>query len=395
MNNAPISSIDPFDTAFLSDPYAHHEALRETGPLLWLESVGCFGMARHADVQAALKDPQTFCSSRGVGIADLAEKAPWRQPSLLLETDPPLHDRARALMNRVVSPRAVRGLRESWAAEAETMVDRLVTQGSFDAATELGEAFPLQVFPDAIGMRPDGRENLLQYAAAVFNTLGPRNALFEESVVAGAAPAAWVAESCKREKLQPGGWGMALYEAADRGECSHGEAELLVRSFLSAGVDTTVNGLSHLMLAFASFPEEWQKLRANPELCRQAFEESLRWDTTVQMFFRTVARDIEIHGITLPEGAKVLLFLGSANRDPRRWQEPNRFDISRALADHVGFGAGIHQCVGQMVARLEGEVVLSAFVKRVKSIELAGPPVRRLNNSMHAMANLPVQVQRG
>lgn len=390
---APRLAIDPFDEAFLADPYAHHHALRDAGPIVWLEAIGAFGMARHAEVQAALKDHETYCSGRGVGLTDFAKETPWRPPSLLLEVDPPLHDRTRGLMNKVVSLTALKALRPTWAARAEELAERLVEKRRFDAVAELGEAYPMLIFPDTIGIPQEGREKLLAYAAAVFNAFGPRNAIFDRGNEAAGDALAWVANACKRENLTPGGWGMAVYEAADAGGCSQDEAERLVRSFLSAGVDTTVNGISHMMLGFASAPEQWDRLRAEPGLARKAFEESLRWDSTVQTFFRTTTRAVEAAGVTIPEGSKVLLFLAAANRDPRKWDDPGRFDITRGVSGHVGFGFGIHQCLGQMVARLEGELVLEALIPRVKSIRLAGEPKRRLNNTLHAIESLPVEIE--
>lgn len=389
---APRLDLDPFDEAFLSDPYAHHGALRDAGPVVWLEPIQAYAMARHAEVQAALRDHETYCSGRGVGLSDFAKEKPWRPPSLLLESDPPLHDRTRAIVNRIVSLQALKALRPTWEERAEALVDRLAERRTFDAVTELGEAYPMLVFPDTIGVPDEGREQLLLYAAATFNAFGPRNAIFERGNAAAADAIAWVARACKRDNLAQGGWGMKLYEAADEGACTPEEAERMVRSFLSAGVDTTVNGIGHLVLAFATFPGEWDKIRARPDLAKRAFDESLRWDSTVQTFFRTTTSDVQTGGVTVPEGAKVLLLLAAANRDPRRWEEPDDFQVERVASGHVGFGFGIHQCLGQMVARLEAELVLNALLKRVKSIRLAGPPVRRLNNTLHALASLPVEI---
>ena len=166
-----------------------------------------------------------------------------------------------------------------------------------------------------------------------------------------------------------------------------------MRSFLSAGVDTTVNGIGHMVLALAGHSEEYQKLRSNPSLVRRAFEESLRWDSTVQTFFRTTTKRVEVGGAEIPEGQKVLLFLAAANRDPLHWDEPDAFRIERNTSGHVGFGFGIHQCLGQMVARLEGELIGTAIAERVASIRLTGAPVRRLNNTLHAIDSVPVEVE--
>ncbi|HBM72221.1 MAG TPA: cytochrome P450, partial [Erythrobacter sp.] len=324
---------------------------------------------------------------------DFAKETPFRPPSLLLEADPPLHDRTRSMMNRIVSLKALKELRPRWQAKAEELVDRLVERRRFDAVKDLSEIFPMMIFPDTIGLRDDGREHLLDYATIVFNAFGPDNDVLREGNEGKEAAIEWVAEACKRDNLKEGGWGMAVFEAADRGECTHEEAERLVRSFLSAGVDTTVNGIGHMVLALAGHPEEYQKLRSNPSLVRRAFEESLRWDSTVQTFFRTTTKRVEVGGAEIPEGQKVLLFLAAANRDPLHWDEPDAFRIERNTSGHVGFGFGIHQCLGQMVARLEGELIGTAIAERVASIRLTGAPVRRLNNTLHAIDSVPVEVE--
>ena len=389
----PNLAIDPFDKVFLGDPYAYHDMIREAGPVVWLDSVAAFAMARYEGVKDSLRDHETFCSSRGVGTLDFAKETPFRPPSLLLEADPPLHDRTRSMMNRIVSLKALKELRPRWQAKAEELVDRLVERRRFDAVKDLSEIFPMMIFPDTIGLRDDGREHLLDYATIVFNAFGPDNDVLREGNEGKEAAIEWVAEACKRDNLKEGGWGMAVFEAADRGECTHEEAERLVRSFLSAGVDTTVNGIGHMVLALAGHPEEYQKLRSNPSLVRRAFEESLRWDSTVQTFFRTTTKRVEVGGAEIPEGQKVLLFLAAANRDPLHWDEPDAFRIERNTSGHVGFGFGIHQCLGQMVARLEGELIGTAIAERVASIRLTGAPVRRLNNTLHAIDSVPVEVE--
>jgi 4-methoxybenzoate monooxygenase (O-demethylating) len=388
----PSLAIDPFDEVFLSNPYAHHDALRDAAPVVWLEAIGCYVMARYAEVQPALKDWQVFVSGRGVGLSDFASEEPWRPPSLLLEADPPMHDRTRGLMNKVASLASLKSVMPMWRAKAERLVEMLVTRGSFDAVTDLSEAFPLSIFPDLVGLPDEGREYLIPYGTTAFNAFGPRNALLENSMASAIDATAWVASVCKRDRLKLGGWGAAVFAAADRGECSEAEAERLVRSLLTAGVDTTVNGIGNMIHAFATHPEQWAKLRADPSLTKRAFEESLRWDSTVQTFFRTTSRAVEVAGQSIPEGAKILLFLAAANRDPRHWEHAEEFNITRSASGHVGFGFGIHQCLGQMVARMEAEAVLDAMIPRIAEIRLAGDPVRRLNNTLHALSHLPVEI---
>jgi cytochrome P450 len=166
----------------------------------------------------------------------------------------------------------------------------------------------------------------------------------------------------------------------------------VVRSLLTAGVDTTVHGLATCLYAFATHPEQWQRLRERPESARVAFDEAVRWQSPVQTFFRTATTDVTIAGTLIPEGTKILMFLGAANRDPARWTAPDRFDLARDPSGHVGFGMGIHQCVGQHVARLEAEALLTALARRVNRIELTGAPRRHLNNTLRSWTSLPVRV---
>lgn len=391
MKTVPHLDINPFDERVLIDPYSYHGAMRDAGSVFWLPAIGAYGIARYAEVRSVLADHETFCSGRGVGLSDFTKEPPFRPPSLLLEADPPLHERTRSLMNRIVSRAALRDRRASWQGMADTLVSELLNKRQFDGMADLAETFPMRVFPDTIGLREDGRENLLIYAFTVFNAFGPRNKLFEQGQRGAEAAIEWVGQACRRTNLVAGGWGMAVFEAVDSGECTEAEAERLVRSFLSAGIDTTVNGLGHMLLAFVTHPQAWELVRANPALARTVFDESLRWHGTVQTFFRTTTCDANIGEYVIPRDSKVVLFLAAANRDPRHFTRPEQFDPARKNTGHVGFGFGLHQCLGQMVARQEAEVVLNALLARVASFRLTGPVTRRLNNTLQALGSLPIE----
>src|SRR5262249_524689 len=197
------------------------------------------------------------------------------------------------------------------------------------------------------------------YGDMAFNAFGPRNDLFHKAMAGVQPVASWIMSQCQRAALAPGGLGAQIYAAADAGELTEEEASLLVRSFLTAGLDTTVVGLGNALFCFAQHPEQWQRLRQDPSLARAAFEEVLRYESPGQTFFRTTTRPVAVAGVHLDEGEKVLVFLAAANRDPRRWEHPDRFDISRRASGHLAFGVGIHGCVGMAVARLEAEILLS------------------------------------
>ena len=395
MLRAPVSDIDPFCAEFFETPFPAHAELREAGPVVRLSRYGVWAVARYDEVHKLLNDWQTFCSSRGVGLADFAKEKPWRPKSLVLEADPPLHDRTRRVLNRVLSASVMSRLRERFAQEADALVEALVDRRNFDAIADLAETYPLTVFPDAMGMPRENRYFLLPYGNMAFNAFGPRNEFFEAAFAEAEPVLAWLQRQMQRGAFAPGGFGAEIHAAVDAGELTEEEAPIVARSLLTAGVDTTVSGLGAAVYCLAQFPAQFARLRAEPSLARAAFEEAVRYESPVQTFFRTTTRPVEIGDIALDEGEKVLMFLGAANRDPRHWERPDDYDITRRTIGHVGFGSGIHQCVGQLLARLEGECVLSALARQVASIEFIGPPRRRYNNTLRALASLPVTFQPG
>jgi 4-methoxybenzoate monooxygenase (O-demethylating) len=394
--DVPVSDADPFSHEVLEDPLPFHRQLREAGPVVYLSRYDVHALGRYEQVHAALVDWQRFQSAAGVGLSNFRTEKPWRPPSLLLEADPPRHDAPRRVLSKVLGPRALRRLRDRWTADAEQLVDSVLAAGTeFDAVPALAEAFPLRVFPDAVGLGPDGREHLLPYGDHAFNAFGPSNDLVARGAPRVAELSAWVGEQCAREALSDDGFGAAIWAAADRGDITPQQAPLVVRSLLTAGVDTTVHGLSAVLYAIATHPDQWTRLVADPALARVAFDEAVRWESPVQTFFRTTTTEVRIGDAVVPEGHKVLMFLAAANRDPRRWVDPDAFDLSRDPSGHVGFGMGLHQCVGQHVARLEAEAVLTALSRRVRTIELAGPTRRHHNNTLRAWESIPVRLDLG
>jgi hypothetical protein len=309
----------------------------------------------------------------------------------VLEADPPAHTAPRRILSRILSAPAIAKLRADFAARAEGLVRTLLARGEVDGVADIAQAFPLSVFPDAVGLPEGGREHLLPYAGLAFNAFGPDNELRRAALATAAPHVAYVNAQVVREKLRPGGFGLQIWEEADRGEITHEQAPLLVRSLLTAGLDTTVNSIAAVLDCLCRFPAEYAKLRADPKLVKNAFQEAIRLESPVQTFFRTTTREVDL-GACIPEGTKVLAFLGAANRDPRKWENPDAYDLSRRTTGHVGFGTGIHMCVGQLLAALEGEVLLEALAARVAAIKPAGEKVRAYNNTLRGLARLPLRL---
>lgn len=388
-----VMEVDPFSGSFLSNPNAFYEDFREAGPVLFFPKYNLYGVARYDDVKRVVSEWESFCSSRGIGLTDLAREENFRPPSLLVESDPPLHDKTRRIISKVISLAHVKSLKSQWSEVAATIIDKAVRKLSFDVVSDIAQPVPLQIIPDMVGLQNEGRENLQRYPAFVFNSFGPRNEFLEESERNLGEALEWIAQVCRYENLAPGSWGQKVSDLAADAGFEEAERELLVRTFLTAGIDTTINSITNLVLAFCDNPEQWQLLRADRSLMKRAIDESFRWGSPALTIVRTTTRDVDVSGVAIPEGAKVISYLGAANRDPRHWDAPETFDITRPSGDQLGFGFGIHQCIGQMIARQELEIVTEALLDRVSSIKRDGPPARILNNFLVLYEEARVKVE--
>jgi 4-methoxybenzoate monooxygenase (O-demethylating) len=392
--NVPVWDVDPYDPAILSNPNDYYAQLRAQGPFAFIPKYAMLATGRYAETREVFSDHERFVSSRGVGLQDFSLEEPWRPASVVLEVDPPYHTKTRTVIARALAPKAIRALKAEFDAAAEELVDNLLEKGTFEAVVDLAEAFPTNVFPRAVGLSDPDPRKLVDYGAMVFNALGPDNDLRRTAMAMGGDIVPWVTDSCKRENLSKDGFGATIYAAADDGEISHEEAGMLVRSMLSAGVDTTVTGIGSAIWCLANHPAEFERLKADPKLARPAFEETLRYTSPVHSFCRTANLDTQVSGIQIVEGSKILCVLGSANLDDQEWAEADKFDITRMPGGHLALGAGIHACVGQSLARAELDAVLTAVANKVGTISLAGDAVWRPNNAVHALDKLPVSFGR-
>lgn len=387
----PVLDIDPYDPSCLMDPLPYYAALRARGPIVFIPKYAVFACGQYEVTRMVFSDHARFVSSRGVGLNDFKLGEPWRPPSIILEVDPPAHTRTRKVMARALSPKAVAQFAADFAVIAENLVDALLAKTEFEAVSTLAEAFPTAAFPLAVGMTEADPRRLVDYGAMVFNALGPDNAIRRAAMAMAPDIVPWITAACAREKLLATGVGAAIYAAADAGEINADEAAMLVRSVLSAGVDTTVTGIGSALWCLAQNPDAFDALKADPKLARPCFEEVLRYTSPVHTFARTAALDTEVAGFGIPEGAKILCVLGAANMDPEKWGDPENFRINRGPVGHLAFGVGIHGCVGQNLARVELEAVLVALARKVARIEAAGRAVWRPNNAIHALDRLPLR----
>ncbi|MFM1886701.1 MAG: Biotin biosynthesis cytochrome [Pseudomonadota bacterium] len=382
---------DPFSRESVRNARAVDDRLRETAAVVRLPGEDICMLARHEHVAAGLRDWKTFSST----------SRPWHDPTsvrpeLLLTDDPPKHTRVRAVVSNALSPQAMAKMAEAFRADADALVGALKPQAgeTIDAVGQITQPFVYKVLPDLLGVMQEGREHMSAFGNMVWATMGPMNELFAEAMRdTDKAVVDWATAACLRENLAPGSLGMAMYEAADRGEIDYLEANLLVGILLSAAADTTVITLANAIRAFAEFPEQYALVRADHKLTKAAFEESLRWDSPSRMAGRIAMRDVEIDGHLIPAGTRCGLMFAAANRDPRRWQEPDRFDIHRGNSANLGFGFGVHACVGRALALLEADALLGALARQVAAFEAAGEVEPWMTTVGHGPAQLPVRLR--
>lgn len=383
---------DPYSVEHITNPYPLIGRIRDAGPVCWLEDIGVYAVGGYEEVWEVLTDFETYSSAGGLGPKDIRKQAAWRPPSIL-ESDPPTHTVMRRALAGVVNPNVARGLRGTILAPAANLVDRLVAKGDIEAITELAEPFPLKVIPDLLGVREEGREALLPYGNIVFNAFGPDNEILTRAAVRADELSRKILESCRLDQLDPDGLGARIWERVEDGLITDEQAQLLMRALLSAGVDSTVLAIGNIISILAHQPELWSRLRENPELAKFAIDESLRLESPFQKYHRTLNSDAVLGGVSLPKGAKVLLFLGAANRDPRKWgDDADSFDLDRNASGHVGFGMGLHQCIGQPIARVEMEVLLQALLEKVERIEPLGEFEPLVHNSLRGYSRIPVRL---
>jgi cytochrome P450 len=374
--HAATSDVDPHSDEALIDPWDMYKSLRSQGPAVWLTRYGMFALTRYASVSRALKDASAFSSASGVVMND--------DMNLVLRgntlcTDGEDHQRLRRVIARPLAPTALASLKSEIDCKAELLVDRLVMKREFCAVEELATALPVDIVASAVGLPQEGRERMLVWAEQMFNCFGPLNDRAREAFPVLHEMMYYATTQAVRGKLRPGSWAEAVIDAVDRGEVDEAVRPALMIDYVGPSLDTTIWAIGSGVWLFAKHPAEWRRVREAPSLIPSAINEILRMEAPVQGFSRLLTRDYDMDGITLPAGSRAIIFCGAANRDGRKFADPDRFDITRGSVDQLAFGSGPHICVGLHLARLEMAAIFRALALRVTRFHIL-EEVRSLNN---------------
>ncbi|GAA4790060.1 cytochrome P450 [Actinomycetospora chlora] len=389
---SPQYDADVYTDAALLEPYEHYRALRELGPAVYLTAHDAWAVARYDDAKAVLAAPEVFRSASGIALNEPANAAIL---GCTLASDGEHHAHLRRIVAHRLTPRALRPVRHTVTEAAEELVAGLVARGSFDAVGDLARALPLSVVPDFIGWPEEGREHLLRWAGANFDSFGPLNERARAALPQCGEMAAYGAALVRDGNVLPGSLGAGVLEARDRGEVTEEQAMMLMLDYLAPSLDTTISAVGSAIWLLGTHPEQWDRLRAEPGLIPNAVQEIVRLESPIRGFGRLAARDTEIGGVAVPAGSRVLVLYASANRDERHFADPDVFDVARPEApEQLGFGYGEHGCAGQGLAKMEVAALLEALARTVTRFEL-GRPERGLNNLIRAFSSVPVRVHTG
>ena len=380
------STIDLFSDHTLQNTEEVFRQLRETAAVVHLPVNDVWAVTRYEDIREALSDPATF-SSKSVAFNPQMNEI---LSGTSLAADPPEHGPLRAVLTDNLSPRAMRSMKADIYAKADTLVRELAAKGNFDGMADMAVAFPVSIVLDLIGIQGDLRAKILPWGEAAFNLLGPMNERAQKSMPIAGELFQWTHEEMQGSDLAEGSIGRNIWEAAERGDISHDSFGYIVHQILAAGMDTTITTIGNALVLLGENPAQFKLIQDDPSLVPATVTEVLRLRTPAPVFGRQATRDVEIDGTVIPAGSQVALLYGSGNLDPRKFDQPETFDITRNAVDHLGFGYGIHACAGQGLAKLEIHGLVEAWAKHVESFEI-GEVVQRMNNMTRPYESIEVR----
>ncbi len=387
--------LNPFSYEFQADPYPTYRWLRDRAPLYRNEQLDFWALSRFRDVLSALVDWETYSSADGIVLERLDPRMLEATPMMIF-LDPPRHDRLRKLVSRAFTPRRVAGLEPFVRATAVRLLEPLVAQGGGDFVKDFSGPFPMEVISTLLGVPDADRRQLREWTDLALDRDPDTPAIPARALEASLNQMRYWYELLGDLRRQPNdGLMCALFEAeieTDDGPTRLSDGEIIGFCTLlgAAGNETTTKLLASAAVTFARHPVEYAKVLADPALLPGAIEEVLRFGSPAQYAARTVMRDVEWYGQAVPRGARILLLIGAGNHDEREFPDPDRFDIERQIPEQLGFGQGVHFCLGASLARLETRVALEEFTRCFPRYRVDETRCQRVHMSnVHGFASVP------
>jgi cytochrome P450 len=394
---------DPFSNVFFDDPYPTYRRLRDEAPVYRNDKYGFVALSRYADVVAAHRDWETYSSTRGVDLITLASGIAPSEPLSMIMMDPPTHHRMRTLVNRVFTPRAMAELEPMVRDVVSSFFDALEDRVEFDAVADLAGPFPVEVISSMLGIPPRDRQRIRHQVDQMLHREPGESGINREAMQAAHEFGAYLYGLVVDKRANPSGdllSRLCEVEAERDDGARSGLDDVEITGFAAllaaAGSETVTKLVGNAVVLFARNPGEWRKALDDRSRIPNAVEEVLRYLPPSQYQGRFSIRDSVLHGVAIPADVPVLLLTGAATRDEREFEDPDRFDIDRAPGMALGFGHGIHTCLGAALARLESRIALEEWAVRWPRYEVDEEGLRRVHMANVAgYSNVPVTVSAG
>ncbi len=391
---------DPFSDDYFNAPYATYRRMRDDAPVYYSPSYDFYALTRHADVSAALKNTETFSSSRGVDLEMVQSGQPV--PPLIIMMDPPEHRRMRSLVNKVFTPRAIERQRQT----VLTQIDRYLAAAdpdNFDVVQDFSALFPVEVITQMLGVPPELRQQVRMLLDKALEREYGKVEMPEAGLQANIETGLMYYNIIQDRRAQPQDDMISDLIAAelDRDGAMTTLDDIEITAFASmlggAGAETVTKLVGNAVVTFGDHPDQWKQLYEDRSLIPAAVEELLRWEAPAQYLVRYTLKDVELHGTTIPAGNAVLLCLGAANRDERAFPGADTFDINRdrSHAQNLGLGYGTHSCLGAALARMECIAAIDRLLDFMPHYEIDRDRLKRVAmTNVIGWHNVPVRVLR-
>jgi cytochrome P450 len=387
-------SLDFTDARFVDDPYPSFAALRSRAPMLWHEPTDQWLALTYELANAVLRDRRMGRLWHDKEPAERFEPFNRLHRNQMMENEPPDHTRLRSLVAKAFARGHIERLRPRVQEIADGLLDRLPADGTFDVIADYAEPLPVAVIAELLGVPEEDRHLLRPWSGAIVKMYEyGRDADVEPAAVAASAAFDDYMRGLAAERRARPRDDLVSHLAAAEDGGNRLSADEVVASailLLNAGHEASVNAFGNGIVALLHEPEQFARVCADEELVPAAIEEMIRYDPPLQLFERTAMEDIDLGGTVVPAGGRVAALLGAANRDPEMFAEPDVFDVARRPNQHIGFGAGLHHCLGAPLARMELQISLPTLLRRKPGLALAGDPVRRPTFVLRGYASVPV-----
>ncbi|MEM6605676.1 MAG: cytochrome P450 [Pseudomonadota bacterium] len=387
MKHIPSSDVDLYSDHTLTHTREVYRELRQLGPVVHLPASDGYAVTQFDALRIALRADSILVNGEGVAANDIINAAP-KDTTLTSDGDTHLH--RRGILQRPLLREPLQTIKADIEASAHELVASLLRRDRFCGVADFATHLPLTIVAELVGLSDQGKDRMLEWAAATFNALGPLNERCEQALPVALSAVEYV-HQLTPETVVEDGWAYRVLRAKEEGELSGSEASMMIMDYVAPSLDTTILATAHLLWLLGTHPNALVRLRDNPKLVGSTVTEAVRLASPIRCFTRYANADFELEGFVIPASSRVAVLYASGNWDEQHYEQPDSFQIDRNPRDQMGWGFGMHTCAGMQLARLEMESLLKALIHQVERIQV-GSPTPLMNNILQGFTELPASL---